>query len=282
MGVTDPAENDPELLMWMHYLAQISLRKLLNRVHSELYKKNEDSKRTVTETASELDWQLGRWRRVLPQQLRWDDDESPPSDIDAARLRANYYGARYLIHRPFVHHALHYLTTRGTYQALPKDAFAQLAGRQSKRSSPTNLAALPAKAAFEPTGRRQSETDIAPLGPVYKPVIDACKSCIGAAIQSIKAFHGVRGRPIVTNIFGTAHAQFGNLLVLQAAYRSPLLRSLVHPDDLKYLMEEAIQLFEKLSPISPTLRIDAAILKSSMNTLDFNRALENPSYGLFG
>jgi len=40
MGVTDPAGNDPESLMWMYYLAQITLRKLLNRVHSELYKES--------------------------------------------------------------------------------------------------------------------------------------------------------------------------------------------------------------------------------------------------
>ncbi|KAH0548116.1 hypothetical protein GP486_008154, partial [Trichoglossum hirsutum] len=242
-----------------------------------------------TESAAELDWQLGRWKNVLPQQLRWEDDEPPPSDINAARLRAKYYGARYIIHRPFVHHALHPLVPHGTYPVLPEDGSAQLAGRLSNQSSPTNLAALPANAAFEPTGRRKSGMAMAPLEPVAgvvdKSVIDACKSCIGAAIQSTKAFHGVRGRPIVTNIFGTAHAQFGNLLVLQAAYRSQLLRPIVHPDDLKYLMEETIQFFKHLSPISPTLRIDAAILESSMKTLDFNQALVNPSpviYNSFG
>ena len=32
----DVREDDP--LMWMYYLAQIALRKLLNRVHTALYK----------------------------------------------------------------------------------------------------------------------------------------------------------------------------------------------------------------------------------------------------
>ncbi|KAH0555710.1 hypothetical protein GP486_006345, partial [Trichoglossum hirsutum] len=173
---------------------------------------NKDSKHAgwSKESTTELNWQLGRWRDVLPQRLRWKDDDPPPSDINAARLRAKYYGAKCLIHRPFVHHALHPLVPQGTHPVLPEEAFAQLTGRLSNQSSPTNLAALPENAAFEPTGRRKSGMAMAPLEPVAgvvdKSVIDACKSCIDAAIQSTKAFHGVRGRPIVTNIFGTAHA----------------------------------------------------------------------------
>jgi hypothetical protein len=163
-----------------------------------------------TESAAELDWQLGRWKNVLPPQLRWEDDEPPPADINAARLRAKYYGARYIIHRPFVHHALHPLVPHGTYPVLPEDASTQLAGRLSNQNSPTNLAAMPVNPTFEPTGRRKGGMAMAPPEPVTtivdKSVIDACKNCIGAAIQSTKAFHGVRGRPIVTNIFGTAHA----------------------------------------------------------------------------
>ena len=34
----------------------------------------------------------------------------------------------------------------------------------------------------------------------------ACEQCITAAIRSTKAFHNIKGRPIVTNIFGTGHA----------------------------------------------------------------------------
>ncbi|KAH0566193.1 hypothetical protein GP486_000407 [Trichoglossum hirsutum] len=280
-GVTDPAGNDPESLMWMYYLAQITLRKLLNRVHSELYKENKDSKHAgwSTESAAELDWQLGRWKNVLPQQLRWEDDEPPPSDINAARLRAKYYGARYIIHRPFVHYALHPLVPHGTYpltEDLQRDAKSwhtpshpMLSEMYTTLLHPN----VPANAVYQPTGGQNSGMATAPPEPVAgvvdKSVTDACKSCIGAAIQSTKAFHGIRGRPIVTNIFSTAHAQFGNLLVLQAAYRSELLRETVNADDLKYLMEKTIQFFKHLSPISPTLRIDANILESSMKTLKF-------------
>ncbi|GMF78141.1 unnamed protein product [Aspergillus oryzae] len=34
---------------------------------------------------------------------------------------------------------------------------------------------------------------------------DACKVCIDSAMLSTVAFDGIEGRPVVTNIFGTAH-----------------------------------------------------------------------------
>ena len=34
----------------------------------------------------------------------------------------------------------------------------------------------------------------------------ACKVCVISAIQSTEAFDGIKGRLVVTNIFGTAHA----------------------------------------------------------------------------
>jgi hypothetical protein len=34
----DPQTKEDDPLMWMYYLAQIALRKLLNRVHTALYK----------------------------------------------------------------------------------------------------------------------------------------------------------------------------------------------------------------------------------------------------
>lgn len=37
----------------------------------------------------------------------WNDSEPPHPDILAARLRAKYYGARYITTRPFLDYALH-------------------------------------------------------------------------------------------------------------------------------------------------------------------------------
>src|SRR5438067_1367089 len=39
--------------------------------------------------------------------LAWNDNDPPPEDINAARLRAKYYGCQYIVFRPLIHHLLH-------------------------------------------------------------------------------------------------------------------------------------------------------------------------------
>lgn len=68
--------------------------------------------------------------------------------------------------------------------------------------------------------------------------------------------------------------QFGNLLVLQAASRHPVLRDLIPQDRLSHLLTETITFLRSLSPISPTLKFDATILERSMRS-------PPPIYGSF-
>lgn len=96
--------------------------------------------------------------------MKWDDNDPLPRDINVAHLRAKYYGARYIIHRPLLYHALHPMAPSGA------------------AASPLSLKELDPK-------------DLA-----------ACMTCVEAAMNSTTAFDGVQGRPIITNIFGTAHA----------------------------------------------------------------------------
>jgi hypothetical protein len=77
--------------------------------------------------------------------------------------------------------------------------------------------------------------------------------------MSTEAFDGIKGRPIVTNIFGTAHAQFGNMLVLSATYMS-CLSELVDRDVLEKLLKRTIKFLLQSRYISPSLRADARIL----------------------
>ncbi|KAH7132792.1 hypothetical protein EDB81DRAFT_950220 [Dactylonectria macrodidyma] len=50
-------------------------------------------------------------------------------------------------------------------------------------------------------------------------VVELAKKGLRALIESTRAFHGLgTERPIITNIFGTAHAQWGNMLVLSATF----------------------------------------------------------------
>ena len=136
---------------------------------------------------------LERWLELLPPPLTWNDDDPPDTDINVARLRAKVYGARYIIHRPFLNYALHSPGLRDSIDrqltSLRKPQFESPTGRE--------------QGAMAPPSRERSERDTE-----IQEILRSAEQCIDAAIRSTEAFDGVRrqGRLIVTNIFGTAHA----------------------------------------------------------------------------
>ncbi|KAI9045240.1 inositol polyphosphate multikinase [Aspergillus affinis] len=103
------------------------------------------------------------------------------------------------------------------------------------------------------------------------PARTDCRVCIESAIKSTEAFDGIEGRPIITNIFGTAHAQFGNILVLSATYISHL-SELIDRNDLERLLRRTINFLLQNGYISPALRADAEIL-----TQIYTRFFEEPA-----
>lgn len=219
---------------------------------------------------------------MLPPELQWEDSEPPPADINAARLRAKYYGAQYVIHRPFLHHVIHPMEQGEQPFKLSGDTPPTELGRLSTYDSITRPTVSQAYGSVPVRGgvtESMPPPPTAGYGQLDETVMKACKNCITAAMRSTAAFHGINQRPIVTNIFGTAHAcvsyaefitplltaiissrQFGNLLVLQAAHRHHLLRDLVPREKLNVLLTKTIVFLRNLSPISPTLKFDAAIL----------------------
>ncbi|KAI9739071.1 MAG: hypothetical protein M1834_007284 [Cirrosporium novae-zelandiae] len=262
---SDLSENDP--LIMLHFLAQISLRKLLNSIHSTLYRNDIKSKsrqreKWTSQLSEALSLSLEDWRKTLPVQLQWQDDAPPANNINDARLRGKYYGAKYIIYRPFLHHALQ--------QTVPNFPESPVNSKvHSSRPSPS-------------LGPRKN-SDMGPPHKIPPPstegvhdkILEACYTCVEAAFQSTIAFDGVRttigedrkwSRPIVTNIFGTAHAQFGNLLVLTATHRSHL-SSLVPKERLNPLLSRTIHFLRMSSRISPTLRKDAEILDHIQNNI---------------
>lgn len=160
-----------------------------------------------TRWCDELDHQLESWRDILPQDYQWSDDDPPASDINAARMRAKYYGARYLIHRPFLHHTLHPVLYRNAHgmqtSQSPSTAFTD----RNYHASMTEAQAgtTMAYSATKQKGYMGPPASIK-LEEVDPKVMQASEICVKAAIQSTIAFDGVERRPIVTNIFGTAHA----------------------------------------------------------------------------
>lgn len=162
-----------------------------------------------TKVAEALAKDLADWRKSLPALLQWDDSDPPAEEINAARIRAKYWGAMYVIHRPFLHHAIHAQTSQRsvtTPDDEPTFSLRRLQG-DSREATPSGSRVLTR------VDSRRSET----LYPTTGQHTGAqpqnirereCRICVEAAMQSTVAFDGVRkyGRLIVTNIFGTAHA----------------------------------------------------------------------------
>ncbi|KAF7595061.1 hypothetical protein BBP40_007464 [Aspergillus hancockii] len=254
----------PSTMMMFFYSAQIHLRKVLNRVHTDLYKVEKQGQTHWSSHVQEiLSMNLELWRNSLPTVMKWKDTDPPSEEINVARMRAKYYGARYIIHRPLLYHALHY--------------YGQLGFRASSDDPPTEATAMTSSKSQQVSpslSHSQSATNMARLSSDMGPASGltgvahrdlptklrrACKVCIDSAMLSTVAFDGIKGRPVVTNIFGTAHAQFGNMLVLSATYMSSL-SELVDRNELERLLKRTINFLLQSRYISPSLRADARIL----------------------
>ena len=126
------------------------------------------------------------WRHNLPEGLKWEDEEPEANNINDARLRGKFYGALYIIHRPFLHAALDYDFMSPPTQSPPKN--------NGSATNSTQPMGPPAKTSDYDKRREE--------------VISLAVICIEAAMRSTVAFDGVldHRRLIVTNIMGTAHA----------------------------------------------------------------------------
>ncbi|EAS35563.3 C6 zinc finger domain-containing protein [Coccidioides immitis RS] len=281
----------PDTLMMMYYSAQIHLRKVLNRVHTNLYKtektaNGEKRTRWTTTIQEALSDMLEYWRSGLPKAMQWDDSDPPARDINIARMRGKYYGARYIIHRPLLHHALHPMIAK-THSTGPAESPAPSVVSSANSQISPALAHVQQvenidrwSGEMPPPPRITSSQD--PPQPPFEKDLDpklhaACVACIEAAMHSTVAFDNVEGRPIVTNIFGTAHAQFGNILVLAATYTSRL-SNFVDRKRLGELIDRTIKFLLHSRHISPSLRKDAEILTQIRQKLFEQHGVNNTSF----
>ncbi|THY02741.1 hypothetical protein D6D02_05939 [Aureobasidium pullulans] len=248
-----PTKSDPDdVAVELYYTAQMFLRSRLNEMHVSLY----GAKISSTESwqlVPKLQMQsqtLGDWRH-LNKHIAWSDDDPPASDILAARLRGKYYGALYVGTRLYLDYALHVMPEidKGkTLEELTKDAN----GNQRE----TELAL------FAAINRHIDEDEIK----------EKCRICIESAMRSTVAFDGVASshhRLIVTNIMGTAHAQFGNMLVLAAVYNCNIswLKELVPKDTLQSLLRRTIGFIRRLQHASNVAKTDVLILEAIDRTM---------------
>ncbi|KAF9733463.1 hypothetical protein PMIN06_009150 [Paraphaeosphaeria minitans] len=240
------------------YSSQIHLRVILNDAHNSLYgarlgfdSNNIDEIADNARSHAEL---LATWRRLLPEALAWNDSDPPSTDISVARMRAKYYGGYYVVLRPLLFKAIHHMKLPPTV---------------SSNNSPPD-----ASYQFNP------HRDIVDLSAEDAKALEIVQSCVESAIQSTIAFDRIgadedtpyrnyesqrKSRLIVPNVFGTLHAQFGNMLVLTAFYNSPLRRFLPNKncltkETLTALFTRTQDILKQLSDNSPVLSLDHDIL----------------------
>ncbi|KAF1831715.1 hypothetical protein BDW02DRAFT_571770 [Decorospora gaudefroyi] len=264
--------------MVMHnYSTQTFLRVVLNAAHNALYGPtgrmtfDPNNIKEVADTAETHSLILKRWRNMLSPELAWKDEELPSTDINIARVRAKYYGGFYMILRPYLKLASHYVE----YPPPPPGTTG--ASQQNSDTDHGNSAS---------SGRYVQMVE---LTEQQQRIIDIACKCIDSAIQSTIAFDRVGEEPgdtynyftptrkkrlIVTNVFGTLHAQFGNMLVLASVFNSKLYPLL--PKDtwltkanLAALFKRTIDVLGEVADNSPILRVDLEILRNVQRQFGF-------------
>lgn len=187
----------------------------------------------------------------IRELFTWNDNDPPASDINVARIRGKYYGARYMILRTFVQHLLDREVQMRRQGALTQ------ASAGSSYSSPHERSQSPqVKPAMGGSLSLPSKEE--------DNILKRARQGVQAAIRSTRAFDGYRtahGRLQVTNVFGTAHAQFGNMLVLSAACNSRLYHDLYPYAEYKKLMDRTITFLQPLARLSPTMSADLRRLR---------------------
>jgi hypothetical protein len=153
-------------------------------------------------------------------------------------------------------------------------------GHWSHSNSPAATGGAP-----PPTSRPVQLVD---LSEAQEDIVSIASQCIESAIQSTIAFDRIGApenslyvgfkstrntRLVLTNIFGTLHAQFGNMLVLAAVFKSRLYyqlpsNTLLTPQNLYALFERTFKVLDEVAPNSPILKVDLDILRNVRSQLN--------------
>lgn len=86
-----------------YFLAEIALRRLLNRVSQLIYSKDSVATMSSLEpVVAELDYQLGQWYESLPVALQFPYTRELLNDPVQTVLRLRFYACRTIIFRPYI------------------------------------------------------------------------------------------------------------------------------------------------------------------------------------
>ncbi|KAI0472679.1 hypothetical protein GGR56DRAFT_667078 [Xylariaceae sp. FL0804] len=232
-------EHGFEAHVVLGYLAQLYLRKQLNQLQYLLYNpETKETEKSVEDGILRIQQSLKNSRDTwVPTYYRWNDQEGLATDLLSARLRAKYWGSQVILYRPFLKVILN--------KEIP--SFPLYSGQPD----PDFLARLNA----EIGGSNAS------LG-VDVRTVHYARLGMEALVESTRAFHGLppNQRLIITNHFGTAHAQWGNLLTLSACYRDPILGRFIDRELLSQLFLGTIGFFHMIAYPTSALTNDMNIL----------------------
>ncbi|KKK21393.1 hypothetical protein AOCH_000710 [Aspergillus ochraceoroseus] len=98
----------------LYFLACISMRRLLNRVHDLLYARNGGVGSDIHQfptVVAELDHQLERWKDLLPPPFQFALSREPAPSPEGGFLRQRYLACKSVIYRPYLTWALSSTTT---------------------------------------------------------------------------------------------------------------------------------------------------------------------------
>ncbi|RDW92429.1 hypothetical protein BP5796_01823 [Coleophoma crateriformis] len=233
-----------------NYSAQLFLRKRLNEIHTMFYSPDLDNgpspRAPLAHTSVAYMAQfLENWRKTGPEKFRWNDGDPPSDNILIARLRAKYYGARVITCRYFVLKILENSYTTSTAAG----------GKNQKITDEFR----------EGVSVPIINKDATSVEHISTEVLGYVRSCIDALKESTMAFDNVvedigKQRLIVTNIWGTAHAQWGNMLTLLAVYQDPILKDMVEREELTTLLKRTIRFLRMAAQPNSALELDIKIL----------------------
>ncbi|KAF5516042.1 Echinocandin B biosynthetic cluster transcription factor ecdB [Colletotrichum siamense] len=115
----DPGIDPRQKEYQFFFLALVSMRRLLNRIHSHLY----NQERLVIPTPSvlyELNRQIEEWKQCLPSAFQFSDltlsdevriasqtDKRSMQERLKGHLKARYHAAKTILYRPHVHRVIH-------------------------------------------------------------------------------------------------------------------------------------------------------------------------------
>ncbi|RYC80402.1 hypothetical protein BFJ63_vAg16714 [Fusarium oxysporum f. sp. narcissi] len=232
------------------YPGQLYLRTHLNSIHRMFYAPEDPAKPgkdkfrnvgVVSDAVSGMHW--------VASSFAFREDDPPADDILAARLRGKYWGAQVITYRPFIRQILQFSHSIKNHVSNPNFPSVSSEFRQDVTAP-----------VIHPKARTHGDID--------PEVVELAKKGIKALIESTRAFHGLGDkRPIITNVFGTAHAQWGNLLILSAAFCDPILHIYVDEELLRTLFHKTIQFLRQSATATSALRTDMHILEGLQRDL---------------